>query len=74
MTKKIGKRVYRPATAAEQERHMRIRERVQEELPDIEKRARQKLTGHGCMEQNCFRIFRARVNDRHHADDQREES
>ena len=43
MTKKIGKRIYRPATVDEHERHKRIREHVQEELPDIEKRARQKL-------------------------------
>ena len=43
MTKKIGKRIYRPATVEEQERHKRIREQVQEELPDIEQRARQKL-------------------------------
>ena len=43
MTRKIGKRIYRPATEEEQERHKRIREHVQEELPDIEKRARQKL-------------------------------
>jgi len=43
MTKKIGKRIYRPATAEEQERHKRIREQVQEELLDIEQRARQKL-------------------------------
>ena len=43
MTKKIGKRIYRPATVEEQERHKRIREQVQEELPDIEQRARRQL-------------------------------
>ena len=43
MSKKIGKRIYRPATVEEQERHERIREHVQEELPEIEQRARQKL-------------------------------
>ena len=43
MTKKIGKRISRPATVEEQKRHKRIREHVQEELPDIEQRARQKL-------------------------------
>jgi DNA-binding phage protein len=43
MTRKIGKRIYRPATVEEQERHKRIREQVQEELPDIEQRVRQKL-------------------------------
>jgi hypothetical protein len=42
MTRKIGKRIYRPATAEEQERHKRIREQVQEELSDIEQRAGQK--------------------------------
>jgi hypothetical protein len=43
MAKKIGKRIYRPATVEEQGRHKRIREHVQEELPDIKKRAQQKL-------------------------------
>jgi DNA-binding phage protein len=43
MNKKIGKRIYRFATAEEQERHKRLREHIQEELPDIEQRARQKL-------------------------------
>lgn len=43
MAKKIGQRIYRPSTVEEQERHKRIRELVQEELPDIEKRAQQKL-------------------------------
>jgi len=43
MTKKIGKRIYRQATVEEQERHKRIREQIQEELPDIQQRAKQKL-------------------------------
>ena len=43
MTKKIGKRIYRPATVEEQERHKCIREQVQEESPDIEQRARRQL-------------------------------
>ena len=43
MAKKMGKRIYRQATAEEQERHKRIRERIQEELPDIQQRAQQKL-------------------------------
>jgi rRNA processing protein Krr1/Pno1 len=43
MTKKIGKRIYRQATVEEQERHTRIREQIQEELPDIKQRAKQKL-------------------------------
>jgi DNA-binding phage protein len=43
MAKKIGKRIYRQATVEEQERHKRIREQIQEELPDIQQRAQQKL-------------------------------
>jgi len=43
MAKKIGKRIYRQATVEEQERHKRIREQIQEELPDIQQRAKQKL-------------------------------
>jgi cytoskeletal protein RodZ len=43
MAKQMGKRIYRQATAAERERHNRIREQIEEELPDIKKRARQKL-------------------------------
>jgi DNA-binding XRE family transcriptional regulator len=43
MAKKIGKRIYRQTTIEEQERHQRIREQIQEELPDIKQRAQQKL-------------------------------
>ena len=43
MAKKMGKRMYRQATVEEQERHQRIREQIQEELPDIKQRAKQKL-------------------------------
>ena len=43
MAKKMGKRIYRQATVEEQERHKRIREHIQEELPDIKQRAKQKL-------------------------------
>ena len=43
MAKKMGKRIYRQATVEEQERHKRIREQIQEELPDIKQRAKQKL-------------------------------
>lgn len=43
MAKKRGKRIYRQATVEEQERHKRIREQIQEELPDIKQRAKQKL-------------------------------
>ncbi len=43
MTQQMGKRIYRPATAKEQEQHTRIREQIRQELPDIKKRARRKL-------------------------------
>ena len=43
MAKKMGKRIYRQATVEEQERHKRIRAQIQEELPDIKQRAKQKL-------------------------------
>jgi DNA-binding phage protein len=43
MAKNMGKRIYRQATVEEQERHKRIREQIQEELPDITQRAKQKL-------------------------------
>ena len=43
MAKEMGKRIYRSATAEERERYNRIREQIREELPDIRKRARQKL-------------------------------
>jgi DNA-binding phage protein len=43
MAKKMGKRIYRQATVEEQERHKRIRELIEEELPDIKQRAQQKL-------------------------------
>jgi DNA-binding phage protein len=43
MAKNMGKRIYRQATVEEQERHKRIREQTQEELPDITQRAKQKL-------------------------------
>ncbi len=43
MAKKLRKRVYREATAAERQRHAAIRKQVEEELPDIKRRAREKL-------------------------------
>jgi DNA-binding phage protein len=43
MAKKMGKRIYREATAEEKERHTRIREHIQEELTDIKQRAKQQL-------------------------------
>lgn len=43
MAKHMGKRIYREATVEEQERHRRVREQIQQELPDIQQRARQHL-------------------------------
>jgi DNA-binding phage protein len=62
MAKKIGKRIYRQATAEEQERHTRIREQIQEELPEIKKRAQQKLAEamqHGIAMQHAMAILKA---------------
>jgi DNA-binding phage protein len=62
MAKKLGKRIYRQATVEEQERHKRIREHIQEELPDIKKRAQQKLTEamqHGIAMQHAMTILKA---------------
>ncbi len=43
MTKERGKRIFRKATDEERERHAKIREQIADELPDIKKRARQRL-------------------------------
>ena len=43
MAKERGKRIYRKATDEERERHAKIREKIAEELPDIKRRARQRL-------------------------------
>lgn len=43
MANSLNKRIYRKATKEEQERHKRIREDIQEELPAITRRAQQKL-------------------------------
>jgi DNA-binding XRE family transcriptional regulator len=62
MSRNMGKRIYRPATVEEQERHQRIREHVQEELPDIEKRARQKLAEavqHGITIQHTIALLKS---------------
>jgi hypothetical protein len=62
MTKKPGKRIYRQATVEEQERHKRIREQIQEELPDIKKRAQQKLAEamqHGIAIQHAMAVLKA---------------
>ena len=62
MARKIGKRIYRQATVEEQERHKRIREQIQEELPDIKKRAQQKLAEamqHGIAIQHAMSVLKA---------------
>ena len=43
MAKERGKRIYRRATDEERERHAKIREQIADELPDIKRRARQRL-------------------------------
>lgn len=43
MAKERGKRIYRKATAEERSRHDKVREQIVDELPDIKKRARQRL-------------------------------
>ena len=43
MKKERGKRIYRKATPEERQRHKRIREQIAEELPEIKRRARQRL-------------------------------
>lgn len=43
MTKERGKRIYRKATEEERRRHAQIRDQIAVELPDIKKRARQRL-------------------------------
>ena len=43
MAKERGKRIYRKATDEERKRHAKVREQIKEELPDIKRRARQRL-------------------------------
>lgn len=43
MAKKMGKRIYRSATEDEKVRHRKIRAQIEAELPDIRRRAREKL-------------------------------
>ena len=43
MVKKRGKRVYRPATEVEQNRHQLVREEIAKELPAIRDRAKKRL-------------------------------
>jgi DNA-binding phage protein len=43
MAQKRGKRIYRKATDEEQSRHAQIREQIADELPDIKRRAKQRL-------------------------------
>ena len=43
MAKELGKRVYRKATEKERARHAKVREQIASELPDIKRRARERL-------------------------------
>ena len=43
MAKQRGKRVYRKATEEERTRHAKVREQIAQELPDIRRRAKQRL-------------------------------
>jgi len=43
MAKERGKRVYRKATDEERVRHAKLRKQIAEELPDLKRRARQRL-------------------------------
>jgi DNA-binding phage protein len=43
MTAKRSQRIYRAASAEERERHAKIREQVAEELPEIKRKARERL-------------------------------
>jgi DNA-binding XRE family transcriptional regulator len=43
MAEQRGQRVYREATDEERARHAKIREQIAEELPDIKRRARERL-------------------------------
>ena len=43
MTKERGKRIYRMATEEERARHAKVREQIVSELPDIKRRARDRL-------------------------------
>lgn len=43
MAKERGKRIYRKATTEERARHAKIREQITDELPEIRKRAKERL-------------------------------
>lgn len=43
MAEERGQRIYREATDEERARHAKIREQIAEELPDIKRRARERL-------------------------------
>ncbi len=44
MTQEKGKRIYRRTTAEERARHAEVREQIAKELPDIRRRAKERLT------------------------------
>ena len=43
MAKERGQRIYRKATAEEQARHAKLREQIADELPEIRKRAKERM-------------------------------
>ncbi len=43
MAKERGKRIYRKATDEERARHAKVREQIADELPDIRRRAKERL-------------------------------
>jgi DNA-binding phage protein len=43
MAKERGKRIYRKATGEERKRHAKVREQIAGELPELKRRAREKL-------------------------------
>jgi DNA-binding phage protein len=43
MAKERGKRIYRKATEEERARHAKVRQQIAEELPEIQRRARERL-------------------------------
>jgi DNA-binding phage protein len=62
MDRKLGKRIYRPATEEEKQRHAVIRQQVAGELPEIKRLARQKLNeaaGRGVAARHVVAVLKA---------------
>ncbi len=47
MAREVRQRVFRPATPEEKERHGQIREKIEEELPELKRWAREAAARHG---------------------------